>query len=407
MKTNNSINKRPTTSWRKEAENLYKVGKYAECLSVLENELKTNTNNWQALNFKSSCLLSLNRKTEAIACLEESLKIDNNQSESWGFLGTYYLILKNKQLAEECFSKVEQLELTEISNSQLAYYYYSINDYNTSQLYVDKTLSINSNNESVLNTQGLLLIEKNDYKNAIKIFKKLISLNKHNSMYYNNLGHAFHLDKKLYSAQKNLEKALKLDNTNAYACNNLAILHNGKLNFKEAWAYISKATELDQDAPQFWVNKGELLYSLIKSGQDTEEKLEDVGYYFYRGGNSTVDAISALKDGVKTIPEEDIDQIINGMLNMDVYFSATTNNCIVDMNFYHYVYKISLEIIALLNASEVEEFYFSHYTTEETSNTLIFNNSPFRLNSVTTANDPKEGYPLLNFLGFTGPYSHM
>src|SRR5690606_7671730 len=93
-------------------------------------------------------------------------------------------------------------------------------------------------------------------------------------------------------------------------------------------------------------------------------------------------------------------------LNMDVYFSATTNNCIVDMNFYHYVYKNSLEIIALLNASEVEEFYFSHYTTEETSNTLIFNNSPFRLNSVTTANDPKEGYPLLNFLGFTEPYSH-
>src|SRR5690606_5545997 len=57
------------------------------------------------------------------------------------------------------------------------------------------------------------------------------------------------------------------------------------------------------------------------------------------------------------------------------------------------------------NASEDEEFYFSHYTTEETSNTLIFNNSSFRLNSVTTANDPKEGYPLLNFLGFTGLYS--
>src|SRR5699024_10481673 len=41
----------------------------------------------------------------------------------------------------------------------------------------------------------------------------------------------------------------------------------------------------------------------------------------------------------------------------------------------------------------------------ETANTLIFNNSSFRLNTVTTANDPSEGYPLLNFLGFTGSYS--
>src|SRR5690606_145713 len=69
------------------------------------------------------------------------------------------------------------------------------------------------------------------------------------------------------------------------------------------------------------------------------------------------------------------------------------------------VYKTSLDIIALLNASEIEEFSFSHYTTTETANSLIFNNSSFRLNTVTTANDPREGYPLLNFLGFTGLYS--
>ncbi|MFE7087250.1 tetratricopeptide repeat protein, partial [Sphingobacterium spiritivorum] len=374
-------------------------------IEALDKELDLNPDNWKAFNYRGFCFLKNKNYPEAFLNFEAAINIDNNQSESWGFLGTYYLILKNKQLAEECFKKVEQLELTEISNSQLAYYYYSINDYNTSQLYVDKTLSINSKNESALNTQGLLFIEKNEYKNAIKIFKELISLNKDISIYYNNLGHAFQLDKKLYSAQKNLEKALKLDNTNAYAYNNLAVLHNEKLEIKEAWEYICKATELDQDNPKFWVNKGELLFSLIKSGQETEEKLEDVGYYFYRGSISTVDAISALKDSVQSISEEDIDQIINGMLNMDIYFSATTNNCNVDKNFYHYVYKISLEIIALLNASEVEEFYFSHYTTEETSNTLIFNNSPFRLNSVTTANDPREGYPLLNFLGFTGPYS--
>lgn len=93
------------------------------------------------------------------------------------------------------------------------------------------------------------------------------------------------------------------------------------------------------------------------------------------------------------------------MIKMDIYFLETTSNSIVNKKFYYDVYKISLEIIALLNASEIEEFSFSHYTTTETANTLIFNNSSFRLNTVTTANDPREGYPLLNFLGFTGSYS--
>lgn len=405
MKQLNTINKKPTTSWRKDSENLFKVGKYEEALSILDNELKTNTNNWKAFNFKSSCLIMLNRPIEAKYCLDESLKIDDNQSESWGFFGIYYLFSNNKQLAEDCFKKVEQLELTEISNSQLAYYYYSINEYKKAQLYVDKTLSVNSKNETALNTQGLILIESNDIKNAIKIFKELISLNKHISIYYNNLGHAFQLDKKLYSAQKNLEKAIKLDNSNAYAYNNLAILQNKKLNKKQAWYYICKAIELNQDIPKFWINKGELLLSMINSGEETIETLEDVGYYFYRGNISTIDAISALNNNDISISQVEIGQIIRGMINMDIYFSETTKDTLVDKNFYYHVYSISLEIISLLEASEIEELSFSHYTTVETANTLIFNNSPFRLNTVTTANDPREGYPLLNFLGFTGLYS--
>src|SRR5690606_19617094 len=103
---------------------------------------------------------------------------------------------------------------------------------------------------------------------------------------------------------------------------------------------------------------------------------------------------------------DDKDRIISGMLDMDAYLKETTKDCSVDKNFYYYVYKISLKIIALLNVSEIEELTYSHYTTIETANSLIFNNSPFRLHSVTTANDPKEGYPLLNYLDFTGKYSH-
>jgi protein O-GlcNAc transferase len=386
-------------------EQLLRLNKIDEALETLDKELDDNPNNWKALNYKGFCLLKRKNYPEALINFETAIEIDNNQSESWGSLGLYYLSIKNSALAEECFEKTKKLEPTEISNSQIAYYYYSIEDYQKAQLYVDKTLSVNSKNESALNTQGLLSIIKKDYKNAINIFVELISLNEHISMYYNNLGHALQLDNKLFFAKRNFKKAIKLDSTNAYAYNNLAILYSLKSSFKEAWDCICTATKLDPDTAQFWQNKGDLLYSIIKSGDETVETLEDVGYYFHRGNISTVDAISALNDESSTITPEDIDQIINGMINMDLYFSETINNCVVDRNFYNNVYKISLEIISHLSASDIDEHSFSHYTTPETTNALIFSNSPFRLNSVTTANDPKEGYPLLNFLGFTGSYS--
>lgn len=64
----------------------------------------------------------------------------------------------------------------------------------------------------------------------------------------------------------------------------------------------------------------------------------------------------------------------------------------------------SLQIVSLLNTDHEKELDFAHYTTLETANALIFQNSPFRLHSVTTANDPKEGLPILSFLGFSGSF---
>ncbi|MGB7529241.1 tetratricopeptide repeat protein [Sphingobacterium cellulitidis] len=377
-----------------------------EALDILDNELANNPNNWKALNYKGNYLLNEKRYTEALQHFEKAVKLDSTQSESWAFLGTYYLITKNQESAAKCFIEAEKLSPSESGCAQIAFYYYSIEENEKSQLYVDKALSINNNNENALNTQGLLLIKKNEYKDAIKFFKALTSFNKFNSIYYNNLGHAYHLNKQLQYAKRNLEHSIKLNNSNANAYNNLAILHSEKLNFTEAWECICKATSLDQDNHQFWLNRGDILFSIIKSGIDTTETLKDVGYYFYRANISTVDALSALMNSSNTFTnEDDIDIIISGMIDLDVFFTETTKNCIIDKSFYYMIYKISLEIIALLNVSEIEESSYSHYTTSDTANILIFENSPFRLHSVTTANDPKEGYPLLNFLGFTGLYS--
>lgn len=387
-------------------QKLLKKNKLDQALDILDKELSNNPDNWKALNYKGNYFLKEKKYSEALQYFETAIKIDATQAESWVFLGTYYLITKNQESADKCFRKAEELQPSEISYSQLAFYYYIIEDYQKAQLYVDKTFSINDKNENAQNTQALLLIKNNKYKSAIKIYRELTSINKYNSMFYNNLGHALYLDRKLYLAQKYLEKSYELDHNNEFACNNLAILHSDKLNYKEAWEYICIATSLDQDNYKFWQNRGDLLFNIILSERETKEKLKEVGYYYHRANISTADLISALNNTDLSITDDDKDRIISGMLDMDAYLKETTKDCSVDKNFYYYVYKISLKIIALLNVSEIEELTYSHYTTIETANSLIFNNSPFRLHSVTTANDPKEGYPLLNYLDFTGKYSH-
>src|SRR5690606_784156 len=172
-----------------------------------------------------------------------------------------------------------------------------------------------------------------------------------------------------------------------------------------AWNYIEQAISINPHVPKFSENKAEILILLIKSGGESLGSFQDVGYFLSQANRSTVDVIIALNNVEIELSKEERDQIFIGMINMDLFFAQTVKNCLVSREDYLNIYKTSLEIVALLNASDLNELQFAHYTTQETANALIFQNSPFRLNSVTTANDPKEGYPLLNFLGFTGSYS--
>jgi tetratricopeptide (TPR) repeat protein len=65
---------------------------------------------------------------------------------------------------------------------------------------------------------------------------------------------------------------------------------------------------------------------------------------------------------------------------------------------YRDIYIKVLEIIALLHVNNENEKLVAHYTRISTAEQLVFNDSPFRLNTILTANDPKEGLDLFEFL---------
>ncbi|MEN5435774.1 DUF2971 domain-containing protein [Sphingobacterium faecium] len=397
--------KKVSISYIQNGENKIKLDDYEGALKSLEKELSINPSNCLALNLKGYCLLKLNKYPEAKPCFENSLQIDDSKSESWGYLGTYYQLNNEIEDAEKCFIQAEKLEGNELSYSQIAYFFYSIEDYDKSNLYVEKTLSINNKNESALNTKGLLYISDEDYTSAIATFKTLIGINSSHSIYQGNLGYAYLLNKNISKAKKSLEESISIDGSNAYAFNNLAILYHSKFDYLTAWEYIECAITITPTISKFWENKADILIALIKSGNDTLGTFQDVGYFFHKANQSTVDLLIALNTTAIELSEDEKHQIILGMINMDIFFTETVRDCLITREDYLKIYRISLETVALLNTSDVNELQFAHYTTQDAANALIFYNSPFRLNSVTTANDPKEGYPLLNFLGFTGSYS--
>lgn len=389
-----------------EGENMFRKGDFNGALKCFKKVLSNDKKNWQALNFKGCCLLKLNQISEAKYCFEESLKIDNSRSESWGCLGTYYFSIKDYDEADNCFYHAENLDGNELTYSQLAYYFYCTEDFEKANSYVKQTLSFNELNESALNTKGLLYISDKDFTSAINTFHNLIAINSSNSFYHCNLGYALLLNGNISEAKNALDLSITLDRKNAYALNNLAILFHSQSNYLKAWNYIKRAVAINSEVEKFWENKADILISLIKSGNDSLGSLQDVGYFFYRANHSTVDLLIGLNSTDIELSEDEKNQIILGIINRDNYFTETTINCVVNREEYIKIYRMSLEIVALLNTTNANEFQFAHYTTQDTANALIFENSPFRLNSVTTANDPKEGYPLLNFFGFDGVYTH-
>src|SRR5690606_14403145 len=308
------------------------------------------------LNFKGCCLMKLNRFPEAKLCFDESLKIDDSKSESWGCLGTYYLQINENEHAKKYFKKAEQLEGNELAYSQLAYFFYNTEDYHKAELYVERALRLNNKNESVLNTKGLLYIHHKDFSSAIEIFRALIGMNSSNSVYHSNLGYAYSLNKNINEAKKALYDSISLDPSNAYALNNLAILYHSQSEYSTAWNYIEKAISINPTVLIFWGNKADILISLIKSGDESFGTFQDVGHFLYRADLSTIDVIIALSNVEIELSKEEKDQIFIGMINMDNFFNQTVNDSLVSRKDYLNIYKMSLEIVALLDASRSEEF---------------------------------------------------
>lgn len=183
----------------------------------------------------------------------------------------------------------------------------------------------------------------------------------------------------------------------------IASIYLGQGDYDEALKYCNlalKTTDSKLGAivkmvqNQAYMFKGLLLYMSKKCDEGIEEilKVPDIDEYGF---------INFMKDLSLSDDTEIIQDIVSSILDAEKYnFFNSTIGEVSDKarEIYKEIYIQMLQIVALLQVTDEEEQNVAHYTTKTAAEQLLFARSPFRLNTTSTGNDPKEGLSLMECL---------
>jgi Tfp pilus assembly protein PilF len=322
--------------------------------------------------------------------------MDNTEEKRWLGEGNYWLLTENFPKAIECY---------------------------------DKAIKLAPESVEAYNNKGTALYRLDKCIEAIECLDKAIELDTGDSRAYNNKGGVLAYLGKHQEAIVWYDKAIKKnpDDENAHNNKGLALYNLGK--YQEAIEYFDKAMAINPDVANTHINKGNALYLLLNYQEAIncydialEKNSDDVDAYHNKGLALTylfrfLEAAECFKNAktdiftVFNISEE----VAKCMLDDDEFFQDATKNLVNKdkIDKYKDFYLCSLNIqqtLQVVNENEYEK-NVAHYTKKSTAEILLFDKEkkeekdtqeekdiPFRLNSLSTANDIQEGKTLFHYL---------
>ena len=426
------------TVWHNKGESYYHLDMHKKAEGSFNNAIHYGSNIFETWALRGLNFGYLNKFREAIQCFNKAIKFDENDPELFFNKGLAYFELKEYDKSIGCLDQTLELE----SEHAGAWYNKGLiafgrKDYEVSLNYFNKSLTIDKKigdawfymgkihasqnqeeealtcfNEAIkINNKdfdawygkAILLSGEKDYTNSLKCLNKAIKIDDKNSEVWALKGiiHSFskedNINKDSHQSIKCFDKSLSLEET-PQVFGYRAICYWSLKQYTKALTDINKALELDAKHLNNWYYKACILTSELKNKKDNDEKIyKEIGFCFAKAGKSILDILTLL--GKEEWAETKI--IIYSMLDNEVFFQQTIESENNAQNTEHYkeLYVNSLRIVASLHANHPEESEVAHYTRKTILEQLLFDNSPFRLNTITTANDPKEGKPLLSYLG--------
>ncbi len=193
------------------------------------------------------------------------------------------------------------------------------------------------------------------------------------------------------------DKCLNLDSESTYALLYKGLLSMGKEENFTIIDYFERFIKSYTRTPIYQILREKLLYTIyFELGllYWEEEDIENAAINFIKSKSGLLQIIFERRSS------EDCTSLVYYLLDSEIV-DLFTKTISIDNKYretYKNIYVKSLEIVASLYVNKDEERQVAHYTRKTVAEQLLAYNSPFRLNTVATANDPKEGKPLLKYL---------
>ena len=349
------------------------IGKHSKAIEYFDKVLATDANDINLLYNKGLSLGKLEKDNEAIEYYDKVLAIDPNDINALNNKGVT-LAKKNKdEKALECYNRVLAIYPNRINTLiNKGSLLYKTREYNEAIICFDKVLGIEPNNIIALSAKGYSFDSLEKFDKAIDCYDKILAIDPSNINIISEKGLSLSKSKRYDKAIDNYNKVLAIDKANK------EVLHNKGI----ACLYINKSKESAISFNKIGYTALDVLSLFTPLKEKNEEK-------------SLFEVIAELID-----------------LNENDYFNKIVNRDDKQRSVYKEIYILSLKIVKKLHIDDALEQRVAHYTSHSVANLLFGLTheqdelSPFRLNSVATANDPKEGNTLFDFLKINKDNNH-
>jgi tetratricopeptide (TPR) repeat protein len=275
---------------------------------------------------------------------------------------------------------------------------YKREEYHKALILYGKTFEI-IKTTGVLYNMGLTYSRLEKYDEAILCYDEALKLSPNSAVVWYSKGYAYYKDRKYNEAIKCFDKAISIDPNYLKAWGNKGNIYSYLGLYKEAIECYDKVIEIDNKDNKAWYNKGLTLLDLLNQSNNQDKAIyEEIGICFLKGQKDIIDILVRLNNNSNYIYK---DTIAKAMLDGDRHFKNTVGKTSgAKLEAYKDIYVRSLQIVAMLHVDlNKYEKHVAHYTRRGVAEMFLAAQSNFRLNTVTTANDPSEGKVLLDFFG--------
>jgi tetratricopeptide (TPR) repeat protein len=284
-----------------EAKSLIDQKKFEEAIKVLDCCLKIKPDFALAHYYKGNILWEADKPYEAISSYRQAVDAVRNFDSAWFNLGFVYQHIGRYDAALECFEEASRLQPKDQSYLNMVavilgflerykeaeiYIDRALEQGKTSQLwnnkaylailrgwkeealdYVNKSLALDPDNASALDTKGFTLYKLGRLDDALLELDKGLGINPKNKYLWYHKGLVQFKLEDYDDAERCFERALELDDDFAEAHNDFASVLVAKKDPGHALEEVKKAIELKPDLSDAHVNLGKLLLQTGKTSQ--------------------------------------------------------------------------------------------------------------------------------------------